>query len=199
MCRFGLGQRLLGLAPVCPQASQCGGVDLGVGVKQAAHGIRPRQALPGVLAVNVEQVLANCAQLLGGGGAAVHPGAALALGVYRAAQQQRVGRFKARFVEQRLQPGGVVKFGAHLGAGRPLADGAGVSPRAGDELQGINQNGFAGAGFTGQHREAGLQLQLQRADDHEVFQDDSFQCHGKVLGPQATPSFQCIFWRRVSK
>ena len=95
---LGLGKSLLGLAPGGPQAGQGAGVYLGIRIQQAAHGLGPGQALPGVLAVNVQQLLADGAQLLRGGGAAVHPGAAFALRVHGAAQQQGVATLKSGFV-----------------------------------------------------------------------------------------------------
>ena len=200
LCGLGLGEGLLGLAPGGPQAAECTGVHLGIRVQQAAHSLWTGQALPGVLAVNVQQLLANGAQLLRGGGAAIHPGAAFALCVHGAAQQQGVAGFEPGFVQHGLQARRVVKLGAHIGAGRAFADHASVGARAGHQLQRINQDGFARAGFACQHRKARLQVQLQLADDHKVSENNSLECHVFTFGgAYATPSFQCIFWRRVSK
>jgi hypothetical protein len=75
----------------------------GVGIEQVAHGIGPGEALPGVLAVDVDQAFAQLAQLGGGGRAAVDPRAALALAVDAAAQQQRVAGVETGFFEPRRQ------------------------------------------------------------------------------------------------
>ena len=92
----GLRQRLLGGAPLQPQRFEFARVNAGIGVEQAAHRVCAGQALPGVLAVNVQQQLAQFAQLCGGGRAAVDPGAAFALCVHRAFEQQGVRGVKAR-------------------------------------------------------------------------------------------------------
>ena len=75
----GLRKRILRCTPGMPTLGQVTGRHLGIRVQQAAHRVRAGQALPGVLAVDVEQLLAHGAQLLGGGRAAVDPGAAFAL------------------------------------------------------------------------------------------------------------------------
>jgi hypothetical protein len=92
----------------CHRRGQRGGVGAGLLVEQRAHGGRPRQALPGVLAVDVDQLLGGLAQLRHGGRAAVDPGAALALRIDAAAQQQlSSGRSKPASSSQGLSAGGV--------------------------------------------------------------------------------------------
>ena len=156
--RLRLGQRRLCLAPALPQLGHGCRVQTGVGVQQLAHGFGPGQALPGVLTVNVQQLLAQLTQLGGGGGAAVDPGPALALGVHGAAQQQAAVGVKPGFVQPGVNGGAGVKFGAHVGAAGAFTDGAHIGAAAGDQLQRIDQDRFAGAGFTGQHTEADSQL-----------------------------------------
>ena len=138
-----------------------------------------------MLTVNVEQLLAQLAQLCGRGGAAVDPGAALALRVHRAAQQQGFTDIKTGVLQPVMQAHGVVEFGAHLGARGPFTDDAAIGPGTGDQLQRVNQDGFARAGFTREHGEAALQIQLQLTDDDEIAQGNAFEAHG-----QAIPSFQ---------
>jgi len=74
------------LTPSLPSSYEGIGADARIGVKQAAHGIWAREALPGVLAMNVEQHFAQGAQLGGSGWAAIDPCAAFALRVDAASQ-----------------------------------------------------------------------------------------------------------------
>ena len=111
--------------------------------------------------MDVEQAVAEFAQLRGRGRAAVDPAAAAALQVDGAAQQQRVAGFEAAFVE----PGGEsrvgIEFGAHVEPLGAFAHRAGVGPVAQRQLQRVDQDGFARAGFTGQHREAAGQVEFE--------------------------------------
>jgi hypothetical protein len=49
--------------------------------------------------------------------------------------------------------------------------------RAQSQLQGVDQDGFAGTGFTGQHREPAGQVQLEFVDDDEIAKRDAFEAH----------------------
>ncbi len=53
-----IGQGLLGLPPSVPSGFERACVDARVGVEQAAHRVRPGQALPGVLAMDVQELFA---------------------------------------------------------------------------------------------------------------------------------------------
>ncbi len=191
-------QRVERLAPALPAACERAGVKLGVGIQQVAHRVRARQALPGVLAMDVEHALTQLAQLCRGRRAAIDPGAALALGVHGAPQQQGKGRIEAQIETSLFQPGpqrcAFIEFGTDVRAAGAFADQAGVGPRAGDQLEGIDHDGLARAGLAGEHGETLVELQVELADDHEVPQDDALEAHNP-----ATPSFQCSFCRRVSK
>jgi hypothetical protein len=147
---------------------QGAGVDAGLAVQELAGRRRAREALPGMLPVDVEQRVGQFAQLRHGGRAAVDPGAALALRIDGSAQQQRVVGLEAGFVEPGLQGRDGVELGADLGARRALAHDAGVAPAAERQLQRIDQDRLACAGLAGQHREAGLEIDFEAADDHEV-------------------------------
>ena len=194
LCGAGMEQGLLRLAPGLPQSGQGLRLHAGIGVEQAAHGVRPRQALPGMLAVYVQQMLAQGAHLRGRGRQAVDPGAALALQVYGAAQQQLVVR-EAGLIEPVGQCCGAdVELGADVGALCPFADHAAVGACAQQQLQCVNQDGLARAGLAGEHGEARLQIQIQRLHDDEVAQRDAPQGH-----VQEPPSFQRSFLRRVEK
>ena len=190
----GLGQGLLVLAPLVPALDGGSVAGAGVGVEQAAHRFRPGQALPGVLAVDVQQQLTERAQLRGRGGRAVDPAAALALGVHRAAQQQQVFALQPRLFEPGPDVARRVEFGAHVGARTALAHQGSIGAGAEHQLYGVDQDGLAGTGLASEHGEAALQLQLQRLNDDEITQRDAPQGHG-----QEPPSFQRSFLRRVAK
>jgi len=191
-----LAQERERLLPLLPVGGQWGGVGAGVGVQQGAHGGGPGQALPGMLAVDVDQVVGQLAQLAHGGRRAIDPGAAFAGGVDGAAQQHGVA---FAFEAVVLQPGqggaGGGEFGADLAALLAFAHPDRLAARAQHELQRVDQDGFAGAGFPRQRGEAGGQVQLQRGHDDEVAQAQVAQRHGS----QTPPSFQCSFSRRVKK
>ena len=176
---LGVLKLLPGLAPIVVALAQFGAVNAGIGIEQAAHAVGVHQVLPGVLAVDVHQLFAHLAQLRGGGGLAVNPGAAAALGVDGAAQGQRLGA--GQFLA--LQPGGGRGVRGEdqgdFGLLRPFAHHAGIGTRAQGQLQGIEQNGFASARLAGQGGKAGGQIQVQRLHDDKVAQRDAFECHGR--------------------
>ena len=60
------------------------------------------------------------------------------------------------------------KVADHLGALGAMAHHFGTGAAAGEQLQRIHQDGFAGAGFAGEHGQSRAQLQLERIDDGEV-------------------------------
>ncbi len=63
---------------------------------------------------------------------------------------------------------GELEGGGDLGALRAVAHHFRAGAAAGQQLQRIDQDGLAGAGFAGEHREPGTQLQLHVVDDGEV-------------------------------
>jgi hypothetical protein len=107
---------------------------------------------------------ASLAQLRGTWRAAVDPGAALALRVDHAAQQQRGAApgVEAGFVQPgRQQEAARVELGGDVGARRALAHHPGVAAAAQRQLQRVDQDGLARAGLAGQHGEAGAQVHFQ--------------------------------------
>mmetsp|Transcript_4846 Transcript_4846/g.17211 ORF Transcript_4846/g.17211 Transcript_4846/m.17211 type:complete len:524 (+) Transcript_4846:2418-3989(+) len=158
-------------------AGQRGAVQAGEGVQQLAHRGRAGQALPGVLTVDVEQMVGQLAQLGQCGGTAVDPGAALAAAVDHAAQQQGVVHVKAGLVQPAAQMQRQVELGTDLGLGRALAHHAGVAAPAQGQLQRVDQDGLAGAGLAGQHGKAGIELEFERRHDDKVFEAEMPQ-HG---------------------
>ena len=174
-----LGQRALRLLPRIPRGLCGAQVGTGVAVEQGAHGGGARQALPGVLAVDVHQPLAQLAQLAQGGGRSVDPRAALARRINRAAQQQRFAVVVKTLLDQPRRGGvGRVELGSQIAPRLAFAHPKGIAPAAQHELQRVNQNGFACAGLAGQRGEACFKIQLQRFDNHEVAQAKVPQCHG---------------------
>ena len=168
----------LRVLPVLPRGEQGSGVHAGVGVEQGAHGGRARQALPGMLAVNVHQAIAQFAQLGHGGAGAIDPGAAAPGGVDGAAQQQHAGLGTEAVG---LEPGDDgrwrIELGGDFAARLPFTHPQGVAAPAQGQLQRVDQDGFAGAGLARQHREAGLESQLQLGHDDEVAQAEVTQGH----------------------
>ena len=122
----------------------------------------------GVLAVDVHESLAEFAHLRDRHGRGVDPGAAAALDVDRAAQDDGVGLVESGRGEPLFHARGHVEFGAHLGALGAFADQARVAARAEHELERVDENGFARAGFTGQTRQPRRGLGRKRRDNHEI-------------------------------
>ena len=109
------GERLRRRAPRRPERRERRGVDLRVRVEQGAHRGRARQPLPGVLAVDVDELVGRLAQLRDRRAAAVDPRPALALRVDRPAQQHAAG---------------VAGIGVEAGVGEPGASAGGTSNSA---------------------------------------------------------------------
>jgi hypothetical protein len=164
------GQRFAGCLPARPQAGQRGRLGAGLRVQQRSYRGRPGEALPGMLTMDVDQVVGRLVQLRNRGGAAVDPGAAAALGIDRAAQKQRAVGLEARLVEPAGQRCGRVELGADLGSRGAFAHDAGVAAAAERQLQRIDEDGLACAGFAGEHREACIEIELERGHDDEVAQ-----------------------------
>ncbi|KAG1316537.1 hypothetical protein G6F62_013424 [Rhizopus arrhizus] len=98
-----------------------------VSVQQVALGIGAHQALMGMLAVDVDQAVAQFAQLGDGGGRAVDIGAAAALRIDDAAQRQFVVGVDLAFGQPGVQRLGRVEDGGDVGAGRAFTQHAGVA------------------------------------------------------------------------
>ena len=154
-------QSLMALAPVLPQRLELGGFNTAVGIQHGACSVRAGQALPGMLAMNVDQLIAQMAQLRGRGGRAIDPGAAAAQTVYDAAQQQILLLRKPRLLQPFVQMGRAIELGADIGLGAAFAYHLCIGACAQHQLQGVEHDGFAGAGFAGKHREAGLPVQVE--------------------------------------
>jgi len=178
---------------VPPGRSQRRKIQPALTVQQRAHGGRPGQALPGMLAVDLHEVFAGLAQLAHGGAAAVDPGPALALRVDGAPQQQgAAGSVEAGVLHPAGQGVGQVELRGDFRAHRTLAHQGGVAAAAQGQLQGIDEDGLAGAGFAREHREPYADVQIERVDDDEILQGDALE-HGYT-----TPSYHLSLRRSVA-
>ena len=130
-------ERLQRLAPAGPESAQFSPRDAAIVVEQLAHRVGSRQALPGMLAVDVDQFLGQCLELGHRCRAAVDPGPAASLAVQAALEQQRLAGLdrKAVLVQPALRQFGQVEFRGDLAARRALAHHAGIGARAEGELQ----------------------------------------------------------------
>ena len=167
-----------------------------MGIEQHALRVGAQQRLVGVLAVDVDEELADFAQLLGGRRRTVDVAARAAAGIEDAPQDQFfipveiVGR--QPFADRR-QPGDV-EGRRHLG---PFAAGAhdtGVGALAERQRQRIDQDRLARPGFPGQRAETTGKLQFEAVDDDEVADCQPAQ-HHVPFGR----SLQCSFWRSMAK
>ena len=187
-------QLLLAVTPVLPALADGIRGNAAVAVQQGAHAAGLHQALPGVLAMDIDQQGTEGAQLGGGSGNAVDPAAALGLAINRATQQDLIFiRINVIFLKQFQYLRGGVEDGADIGLVAAFAYQAGIGARAHELLQGVDQDRFAGTGFAREYGKAGGQLKVQRFDNDKILQDDASQRHGQLL-----PLFQCSFSRRVS-
>jgi hypothetical protein len=133
-----------------------GGVDAGLAVEQGAHGGRPGEALPGMLAVDVDQVVGRLAQLGHVAGLPLIQARLLPC----ASTVRRSSRCPGR-PGSRPRPARAASVGglsnsaltsARVAPSRTTPASAAAAQR---QLQRVDQDGLAGAGLAGQHGEAG--------------------------------------------
>ena len=87
-----------------------------------------------------------------------------------------------------------------LGAGPQLAQ---LEAVAEQQAERIEQDRLAGAGLAGQHREAGVELEVERFDDDEIA-DGQEPEHRRLARPylprsRSGVSLQCSFSRSIAK
>ena len=151
------------------------------GVEQADVGIAAQQRLVLVLAVDVDEQITQFLQLLHGGGAAIDVTARAAV-AGEDTTQQALG---LRRIILGGEPGRGGVVGADVEAGGNLAalgtgaDAADVAAIAQRHAQGIDDQGFAGAGLAGNRGHAALELDFQAGDQTVVGDVDT----GKHDGP----------------
>jgi len=183
---------LLGLAPGAPGLVHRARIHARLLVEQRAHGCRAREALPGVLAMDLHQVFGRLAQLRHGGTAAVDPGSAAALLIHSAPQQEQAfGCFEAGLVQPVGQRCGAVELRAHLRTGRTFAHAQRIGPGPEHELQRVHEDRLACARLAREHREAAPEVEFEPVHEHEITQREPAQ-------HQATPSYQRSLRRSVA-
>ena len=136
-----------------------------------------------VLAVEVDEPLAQLLQLRERGGAAVDPRAALALRVEHAAQQHVAVVGRDALLRQPGADAGRVRdreLGGELGARRARAELAHLETVAEQQAQRVEQDRLARAGFAGEHREARRELDVERLDDDEIADGQRAQHRGQI-------------------
>jgi len=84
-------------------------------------------------------------------------------------------------LSQPIRVGGIGEgeFRGKLRAFGAVADDAGVGAGAGEPEQGVDQQRFAGAGFTGNHRESGVEAELGGTDDGEILEGEMTEHDGR--------------------
>ena len=135
-------------------------------VEQLALHVGAQQQLVLVLAVNVQQLLAELAQQRDRHRAAVDGGAAASLGGDRAPQDALgllVGVLQIPFARpfQCPRAAAEVEFGAEFGPVAAVAHPLGVAAVAEQAADRVDQDRLAGAGLAGQHGHAGSEFQFQ--------------------------------------
>ena len=91
-----------------------------------------------------------------------------------------------------LGPGGVgqAEPGCQLGPFGAVPDHAGIGAGAGQGQQGIDQQRLAGAGFAGNHGQAVVELQFDRADHGEILEGEVLEHAWRILPETAADSFR---------
>ena len=150
-----------------------------IGIHQGALVVGPQQGLVGVLAVDVDQEVAQVLELAATRRSAIDEGARAAL-----SHQQPAHDALAVIVQGlRGQPVsgrgavGEIEAGDHLGAFLAGTDHGGIGLVPQGQAQGIDQDGFSGPGLAGQGGEAAVTVEFQAADDRQVLDEDVGQ-HG---------------------
>ena len=100
----------------------------------------------------------------------VDEGAGAAVGKLHPAQDQLIAGRDVVRGENRPHgmAGGDVERRGHLPLLGAMAHQAGVTARTERERERIEQDRFAGAGFAGEHREAGHEIDVEPLDQHDV-------------------------------
>ena len=150
-------------------------------VEQLALPAGAQKRLRRVLAVHVEQALADLAQQRGGGRLAVDQRARPAVGVDHPPQQHRARvAGEVALGEPGVEFGRAGELGADVGALRALAHHRHVAARAGGERERVEQDRLARARLAREHGEPRAERDVERVDDHEVAQSQGLQ-HGAPL------------------
>ena len=124
-----------------------------------------------VLAVDLHQMRGDLAQQRGGSGLVVDEPAAAAIGLDEASHDQRFARFDLEPVlrqHRREAAGGWVEGRGDRRLYRGMAYEPAIAARAQRQPQRVEQDRLARAGFTGQHAEPVMEIEIERLDQHHV-------------------------------
>ena len=141
---------------------------IAVCIEEFALIVRAQQTLVRVLAVNIDQIFADLAQLRQGHSRAVHVGATAALGVDDPAQHQLVLGVQVVFGQPAYERFRGLEYCADLGSGGTFSQHSGVGTLAQGERQCINQDGFSGASFTRENSKACIKGDVGFSHDDKV-------------------------------
>ena len=146
------------------------GLEPAVGIEQTALGRRIEQGLLLVLAMDLDQQLADPAQQPAADRLIVDERPRAAVGGEHAAQHQVVLGLDAVLAEQRRRRrvGGRREHRADRGLRRTLADQRPIGPATQREAEGVEQDRLAGAGLAGQHAEPAGELEVEPLDQDDV-------------------------------
>jgi hypothetical protein len=174
----------------------------GMGIEQLALRGGAQQRLVRMLPVDVHEQLARLPELRQRGGVPVDEAAGAPGAVEAAAQDQQprvagqVALFQPR---QKLGAGVHLELGGELGALAALPDQARVAAPAHQQLDGVDQQGLAGAGFAGEDGEAAGELERGALDDDQVPDVERPQHGYSRSGFLTSASLQRSFSRSVAK
>ena len=180
------GRRVRAPAPTSGAQPACTSAELrfvaAEGIEQRELAAARHQRLVFVLAVDLDQQPGEFGELRERRRPAVDPGLRAAVGADGAAQLAGVVASSSSSCS-RSQAGrfGRVDEGEHgdqFGALGAVADHAAVGARAGQEAERIDQQRLAGAGFAGNHGQAGAEIEFGGADDREIL-DGEVGEHGR--------------------
>ena len=173
-------------------ARHAAAVDAAEAVEQGAMALGVEQAAIVMLAVDFDQPRAGLAQRARGHRHAAGEGAAAAVGLERAAQEQRLARLglDALLGEQH----DAVMVVADLERGRdhrlrlPGADQGAVGARAKRQPERVEQDRLARPGLAGEHAKPGFEIEVERLDQDDIA-DGKLPKHRAAFEP--SPAARC--------
>ena len=149
-----------------------------------------QQLLSVVLAVDIEQIRADLAQLSGGAGTAVDPAEGFSVRLDLALQEEHAVliRFGAQFLQERDQLVQIAEHRADRGALFAAAYQVAGYALAQHCAEGVDNDGLACAGFAGQGIKAVLKGDVRFFDHRDIFDMQQHQ-HGVAQPLSITRSF----------
>jgi hypothetical protein len=139
-------------------------------IQQVPLHVPPAQRLVKMLAVNVEQQFAESLQLGKRDGIAVDEAPGAPVGTNDPAQQALIVEVERLFFEPRPygRQGREIETGGKFGAPGAFAYQLGTAAVPEDQAESVDQDRFAGAGLTGEHRHPGLELDVDTINDRKI-------------------------------